>query len=93
MAIIKDLSAGLQNPKTGVYCVNQDGIMNSHHLSIEHADHPAESEAKWQKHVMAALWIAFALMITISLALVCVRINGSFQPAHDRPPSALPEGF
>jgi hypothetical protein len=41
---------------------------------------PAESEAKWQKHVVAALWVFLALLIVLCVALVYGKANGLFHP-------------
>jgi hypothetical protein len=47
-------------------------------------------EEKWQKHVVAALWISFALLIALSAGLVYARNHGLFQSLHDQTPPAAP---
>lgn len=48
---------------------------------MEYVRDPEESEAKWQKHVMAALWIILALVFVISTVLFYGEAQGWFQPA------------
>ena len=67
--------------------------MKSHNLPIQYTDDPAESEVKWQKHVMTALWICVGLLIALSLALVLAEGNGLFQSSPNGPLPAWPDWF
>jgi hypothetical protein len=35
-----------------------------------------ESEDKWQKHVILALWVAIGLLVVSAVALWCANANG-----------------
>ena len=48
---------------------------------MEYVRAPVESKAKWQKHVMAALWISLALVLAIGAVLVYAETQGWFQSA------------
>jgi hypothetical protein len=67
--------------------------MKSQDLPIQYADEPPESEAKWQKHVMVALWISLALMIALSIALVLAEGHGLFHSAPNGPLPTSPDLF
>ena len=49
--------------------------MTSQHVLVE-----GESEARWQKHVMAALWVCIALLVALAVGLVYAKAYGLFQP-------------
>ena len=48
---------------------------------MEYVRAPVESEAKWQRHVMAALWTILALAFAIGTVLFYAETQGWFQPA------------
>ena len=80
-------------PGKSVRFWQQDGDMRSHNLPIQYADDPAESGAKWERHVMVALWISLVQMIVLALTLVFAEGKGSFASPGDRPLTSLPDGF
>jgi len=43
---------------------------------MEYVRDPVESEAKWQKHVMTALWISLTLVFAIGTVLVFAEAHG-----------------
>lgn len=49
-----------------------------------------ETEAAWQKHVMAALWISLALLIMLTVALLFGNAHGLFHSSANGPTSAPP---
>ncbi len=49
---------------------------------------PKESEAKWQKHVVIALWMLLVLLVAGAAVLVWAGANGLLGSSdHDRIPS------
>jgi|HubBroStandDraft_2_1064218.scaffolds.fasta_scaffold2593904_1 hypothetical protein len=48
---------------------------------MEYVRGPVESEAKWQKRVMTALWISLALVLATGTALVFAEAHGWFDSA------------
>jgi hypothetical protein len=67
--------------------------MKTHDLPIRYTDDPAESEAKHERHIMAALWISLALLLALSLALVLAEGNGLFESSPNGPLPPLPYSF
>jgi hypothetical protein len=63
--------------------------------SMGYAHDPADSEAKWQKHVIAGLWIFILLLIVLSGALAYAKTHGLFDSFHDHTPllPAWPTGY
>lgn len=58
-------------------------------------DDPAESEAKWQKHVVTLLWVALLFLIVLGCALVFAEGHGLLEslPGHGTPlPPPWPDG-
>jgi len=56
---------------------------------------PADSEDKWQKHVVELLWAALALLILLGSALMYAKGHGLFDSAPGRGtplPPPWPEG-
>jgi hypothetical protein len=53
----------------------------------------ARSEAKWQKHVMAALWVAFALLIVIGAGFVYAKAHGLFQSSPEDKQAPVPTAW
>ena len=56
---------------------------------------PADSEDKWQKHMVELLWAALALLIVLGSALMYAKGHGLFDSAPGRGtplPPPWPEG-
>ena len=51
---------------------------------------PTERKAKWQKHVVVALWVCLALLIAISGALVYAKAHGLFESSPGHTPALPP---
>jgi hypothetical protein len=54
----------------------------------------AETEAKWQKHVVVLIWVALAILLVAGCGLMYAKAHGLLTPAdvHDMPlPRLLPE--
>ncbi len=61
---------------------------------MEYVREPPENEAKWQKHVVVALWVALVLLITLSTTLMFAKAHGLFEssPGHTPALPPWPEG-
>ena len=59
-------------------------------VRAEDVHDPTESEARWQKHVVVALWVCLALLIALSNALVYAKTHGLFDSFHERVPLLPP---
>lgn len=54
------------------------------HLPVQSVHDSAVAEVKWQKHVMAFLWILLALFIVVGAALLYADGHGLFQTVPNR---------
>ena len=52
-----------------------------------------EDEAKWQKHVIVALWIIFAVLGILAVIFVCAEGQGVFQSSTGGGTPAWPMGW
>jgi hypothetical protein len=48
------------------------------------------TEAKWQKHVIVALWVLFALLVVVTATLMFAEAHGFFEPSSGHSPPVAP---
>ena len=56
-------------------------------------DSLAQSEAKWQKHVMVALWVVLALLLVIGLGYFYAKSHGFFQSSPEDKLAPVPTAW
>jgi len=49
-----------------------------------------KAEAKWQKHVMTAVWVALALFVSLTASLVYWHYRGAVRPSPDHATPVAP---
>ena len=76
-----------QNPRSGLSSIKRGGDMKSHSL-VDGSE--LASEAKWEKHVLVALWIVIVLLIAVASALVYAEAHGLFDSSPDPTRSVPP---
>jgi hypothetical protein len=49
-----------------------------------------DTEAKWQKHVIVAMWVALGIFIAVATGLFYGEGHGFFKSSHDYPAAVAP---